>query len=281
MAPSVPTSSPARRTCWYEAPPPQIDLPIPGWIQALVLAGLTTLAILFLDLPLAVWARDNPPQQWAHAAAPGGDVARELMWLEQFGQFVCTTSAILAVALLDKEGGRRRALSIAIGCIVTVLVTHLLKDLIGRSRPFVASPDGSWIWGGPAMGFTHKSPWGAFPSAHTTSACALAYGLSWYYPRARVLFTALALVTANLRVIHTAHYLSDVLAGFGIGILIMRAALLSRITGWLISWGPPWGQRWWLQSCYPSPPSSIPPAAKTPTQRSAPGAVAGTRSTNR
>ncbi len=156
--------------------------------------------------------------------------------LEQWGQWVSSVLVIAAVALIDKAG-RRRALAIAIGCLLTVLVCYLLKDLFGRTRPYVLRNGlhpGEWIWGGPAKGFSQGSEWGSFPSAHTTGAFALSVGLSWFYPRARGLFMGLAVVTATQRILHSFHYLSDVLAALGLSILITRWTLRENFAGRLI-----------------------------------------------
>jgi undecaprenyl-diphosphatase len=239
-------NQPPLPSLWHEPAPRQFDLRVPAWLKLLAFALAAALAVLFVDQPLAVWARAHPIPNLAYGKGGGGDIARELMWFEQFGQGVCSVMVITAVALLDKEAGRRRALAIGIGCLLTLLVTHLLKDTLGRSRPYVAAEDGSWIWGGPAMGFTKKSPWGSFPSAHTTAAFALASGLSWFYPRGRALFMGLALFTAIQRVLHTAHYLSDTIAGLAIGVTVTRSVLAARLPGRLIALGPPAVQQWWL-----------------------------------
>jgi membrane-associated phospholipid phosphatase len=213
------------------------------------MAALTMIAIVWLDRPIALWADAHrqhiPDLAYGAVRAPGGDPGRELMFLEQYGQAVCSVVVIAAVAFLD-EAGRRRALALALGCLLTLALTHLLKDLCGRSRPFVFSDDGSWQFAGPAKGFTAGSKWGSFPSAHTTAAFALSTGLSWCYPRARAFFMTLALMTAALRVLHTAHYLSDTLAGLAIGVFVMRSTLAARLAGRLIALAPPAAQKWWL-----------------------------------
>ncbi|MCL2645393.1 MAG: phosphatase PAP2 family protein [Phycisphaerales bacterium] len=191
------------------------------------------IALLWLDQPVAAWAiRANPIAQDG-AWRLHSDTLRELAMLEQWGQWVCSVLVILAVALLDREG-RRRALAIAIGCLATVLITYLLKDFCGRSRPAVFH-DGSWQWGGPQMGFTTKgSAWGSFPSAHTTGAFALSVGLAWFYPRARILFITLAAITAVQRILHHAHFVSDVLAGIALAIFITRWTLQAKLADRLL-----------------------------------------------
>lgn len=253
--PAAPTAAlppdPPRRGAdlWFEPPARHVDARLPCWLKALLIALLTLLSIRFVDRSLAAWVlQAHPIPDLANAKASGGDPARELMMLEQWGQWVCSVIVIAAVALLDKAG-RRRALAIALGCLCTVLVSYLLKDLIGRSRPYVSEgagwPLGTWVWGGPAMGFHKGSAWQSFPSSHTTGAFALSVGLSWFYPRGRHLFFGLAIITAAQRVLHGAHFLSDTLVGMGIAILMTRWSLQSKLAGRLIALGPPSVQAWW------------------------------------
>jgi membrane-associated phospholipid phosphatase len=254
---TVATAAPGRadalsdpRELWFEPQTPHLGSRVPCWIKVILLALLTLLCIAFVDRLVAAWVlRTHPIPDLANAQASGGDPGRELMLLEQWGQWVCSVVVIAVVAILDKAG-RRRALAIAIGCLCTVLVSYLLKDLIGRSRPYVAEgsgwPPGSWVWGGPAMGFHKGSAWQSFPSSHTTGAFALSLGLAWFYPRGRGLFLGLALITAAQRVLHGAHFVSDTLAGMGIALLMTRWSLRAKLAGRLIVLAPPWAQAWWM-----------------------------------
>jgi undecaprenyl-diphosphatase len=236
---------------WGDPAPAHFDLRAPWWLKSAFFVAATIVALFFLDQPIALFARAHPIPDLTAVASSGAaryrsaDAGRELMFLEQWGQGACSVLAVIAVALLDRAG-RRRALAIAIGCLLTLGVTHLLKDCFGRSRPFVFSADGAWLFEGPAKGFHGGARWTSFPSAHTTAAFALASGLAWFYPRGRALFMALALTTATLRVLHTAHYLSDVLAGLAIGVFVMRLTLGARIAGRLIAAAPPNVRAWWL-----------------------------------
>jgi hypothetical protein len=243
---------------WHEPAPRHFDLIAPWWIKALVVIVATVAAILFVDQRVAAWADAHRIPDLMHTRADGksnGDSGRELMFLEQWGQGTCSVLVVLAVALLDRSGadgkaGMRRALALAIGCLLTVAVTHLLKDLVGRSRPFVVplGGDGHWEWGGPAKEFHLGSSWGSFPSAHTTAAFALSSGLAWFYPRGRALFMGLAAVTATQRVLHTAHYVSDVVAGMGIGVFLMRATLTYKVAGGVLAMMPASVRRHFLAS---------------------------------
>ena len=59
--------------------------------------------------------------------------------LEQFGQWTSSVLVILAVLLVGPQG-RRKALAIGIGCLLTVLACYVLKDLFGRPRPDTLLP---------------------------------------------------------------------------------------------------------------------------------------------
>ena len=230
---------------WHEPAPQHFDLALAWWIKLIVIVAATLAALWWLDLPIARWALSTHPlPDLMNPAAKHNDIARELMFLEQWGQWVCSVVVIAAVAMIDPKG-RRRALAIAIGCFVTVAVCYVLKDVCGRSRPYVHG-DGMWVWGGPTMGFHQGGPWGSFPSAHTTGAFALSVGLSWFYPRARGLFMGLAVITATQRVLHAAHYLSDVIAGMGIAVLLARMTFRAKLAGRVIGWMPTGMRAWFL-----------------------------------
>jgi membrane-associated phospholipid phosphatase len=229
---------------WHEPAPRHFDAAIHWWIKAILIAAAAIAAILWLDRPIAAWVLHTHPIDDKGAWHFKNDIVRELAMLEQWGQWLCSILVITVVALIDRAG-RRRALAIAIGCLFTVLLTYLLKDLFGRCRPPV-NGDGSWTWGGPAHGFTGGSKWGSFPSAHTTGAFALSVGLSWFYPKARALFMTLATITAVERVLHGAHFLSDVLAGLGIAVLVTRWTFQAKLAGRLIALLPPKTQNWYL-----------------------------------
>lgn len=237
---------------WHEPAPRHFDALVPWWAKALLIAAASIAAICFVDSPVAAWTlRTHPFFDLADPAARHGDLAREFMMLEQWGQWVCSLMVIAAVALIDRAGPRR-ALAIAIGCLFIVLLSYLLKDLFGRCRPYVLGA-GHWEWGGPRKGFSGGSRWGSFPSGHSTGAFALSVGLAWFYPRARALFMTLATITVIQRVLHSAHYVSDVIAGMGIAVLVTRWTFQARLAGRLIALLPPALRQWILRDTRPVP----------------------------
>lgn len=75
----------------------------------------------------------------------------------------------------------------------------------------------------------------SFPSAHTTTAFALAVGLSWAFPRGRYMFFLLAILAGLQRVDSQSHWPSDVVAGAGLGILVGAAVCYSRASHWFFA----------------------------------------------
>lgn len=239
---------------WRVEAPAHFDLRVPFWIK-LALVALLTAGAFLIDRPVAAWTIAHSNAFWDIASsdphARKGDVARDLMWLEQFGHPACVVAVVLAVGLLDRAG-RKKALAIGIACLATLVVTHLLKDTLGRSRPntwggIPGLVAGEWVWGGPRVGFGGGAAWTSFPSAHTTAAFGLASALAWFYPRGRALFMGLAVITAGQRIMHHAHFVSDTIAGLGCGVLVARTTLRLNLAGRWIAASPGAVRRWWLQ----------------------------------
>src|SRR4051812_39261805 len=101
LAPATDSPLPA---LWREPAPRHFDSAIRLWIKLALVALITVVAILWIDQPLALFARNHPIPDIGRAAAAGKphtDAGRELMLLEQWGQPTCTVAVLFAVALLD------------------------------------------------------------------------------------------------------------------------------------------------------------------------------------
>ncbi len=96
------------------------------------------------------------------------------------------------------------------------VISHLLKILLGRSRPselFSHHMYGFYFWQ------FHNNMW-SFPSGHTTTISGVTTALSFLLPRLWGIFFAVCLLVAASRVILTAHFVSDVMAGMYLGFII-------------------------------------------------------------
>lgn len=97
-------------------------------------------------------------------------------------------------------------------------VSHLLKVVTNRPRPFLAMPHLHLLISRPTSN--------SFPSSHATTAFAGAAVLSYLWPRWWPAFAAAAALVAYSRLYVGVHYPTDVLAGAAIGALVAGAVIL-------------------------------------------------------
>lgn len=164
----------------------------------------------------------------------GGDLERTLRFLEQFGDVATTIIVALGVLLCGSGSLRARLILWLSGAITTSALVHVLKIAIGRPRPRFHDPD-TFAWFFRTYPVQHQgeevaryswqtwigssSDLASMPSSHTSAAFAMAVGLSVVFPRGRWLWLTLATIVALARVLHGAHYVSDVLVGASVGLL--------------------------------------------------------------
>jgi membrane-associated phospholipid phosphatase len=103
------------------------------------------------------------------------------------------------------------------------LLGDLLKPIFGRARPrlWLADHIYGFTWQGA------RALYWSFPSGHTITIVALAAALARLYPRGIPLYAAAALLVGASRILLEEHYLSDVLAG----------AYLAMVVSWLVYLG--------------------------------------------
>lgn len=202
-----------------------------------LIAGLILLACCF-----ATWPIDGHIHTWAKSISLAGDIRRTLETAQQFGDALTVTLSCILILLLDPHH-RRRVLTIVITILAVAACTYILKMTFGRPRPVLADP--SFMTGplgtyplsssSSPTGFELRSPWlfwlkgtsdlWSFPSSHTSGATALGLSLWWFYPRLKWLVIFLIITVAAARVVLKAHYLSDVLAGAAVALLIAPLVL--------------------------------------------------------
>lgn len=103
------------------------------------------------------------------------------------------------------------------GIIITSLSLQA-KHLFGRARPKLGYDT---VFAGPSLKYAYSS----FPSGHTTFVFMLSNILSSFYPKYRFLFYGFALWVGFERIEDTAHFLSDVIGGAILGLLVGRFVL--------------------------------------------------------
>jgi undecaprenyl-diphosphatase len=167
---------------------PKPDLLLPSNMPSSTLQQLLAYDEL-LSARIADLAEDGLPRATAWLIARTGD---SLFWLAVSGILIWQKS-FLGWTLLITVG-------------VTAALTGIAKGIFRRQRPVE-----KWAIA------TDKY---AFPSGHAARAGAVAVALSFAYPSWTVLWLLWALLVALARVALSRHYLSDVIAGLGFGILV-------------------------------------------------------------
>jgi undecaprenyl-diphosphatase len=119
--------------------------------------------------------------------------------------------------LLSSDPERFRAIEAAGFAVATgIVLFHKLKRMVGRVRPRDIEPH---CW---AHIVTRDKF--SFPSGHSTTAFAVALSLGSFYPEIMPVLLVLAANVAVSRVVIGMHYLSDVVVGSGMGVLLGYAA---------------------------------------------------------
>lgn len=134
---------------------------------------------------------------------------------------------LLGVILLLFKNTRKAGVTVLIAIVFGALFTNiLLKETIARPRPYVTSEEYKLFWLEVNGVLESKN---SFPSGHTTTAAAsmmalfLTYNKKWSW----VLLLVAALMGFT-RIYLVVHYLTDVIAGFLVGVISGALALLVR-----------------------------------------------------
>jgi undecaprenyl-diphosphatase len=211
---------------------------VPAWRrfrwQVAFTAAAIALAMLFLDAPLSGAAAALP--EW---------VVNDAFMVTDFGLsgwiLVPAGVPLVVMALVVPRGldHMSRAVlamvAVRLGFVFIAvglpgLVTTFIKRWIGRVRPSDAGPFSY-------EPFSWRPEYASFPSGHTTTAFAALVAIGALFPRLRPLLWAYAIAIAASRIMVSAHYPSDVIAGaaFGaFGALLVRDWFALRRLGFRV-----------------------------------------------
>jgi len=187
---------------------------------------LVVLGIAIVDVPLARWLK-----QYNETALR--DVFGVITHVGVSTYYLITSFVLFVVfmALARRRAPRlRRAAYQALfvfSAIAAAVPVNLLKIAIGRARPrllFREDLTGFYPFG---LEYDYWS----LPSGHAATIVALTMAFYFLWPRYRYLYLAVAVLVCASRVIITAHYFADVVAGAYVaflGVLLARAIFVGR-----------------------------------------------------
>jgi lipid A 4'-phosphatase len=193
---------------------------VTAWAVAMTL--LVEAAILWVDRPLALFLHQHG--EWRPAAEAIQRLGFGTPYLVAFSVgFIVLRWGGLLPRLQPWADRMREAAIVPAFLLASVagsgLAVDLLKVVFGRARPKLLFAAGTFdfSWLGLAADY-----W-SFPSGHTAAVTALMTALWCLWPRHVLFYIALASVVAASRVVTGAHYLSDVVAGGFVAVLVTRA----------------------------------------------------------
>jgi len=136
---------------------------------------------------------------------------------------VVAPATAIAAGLLAWRGRRLEPIVLGVGLALTVLLVHVAKDDVARPRP-VRSLVGT-------DGFSFPSGHAAYAVAWVAIAVALARGVPRVSERFAIVTGAVvvAIVVGLIRVYLRAHFLSDVLAGWGLAAALFAICALAGL----------------------------------------------------
>jgi membrane-associated phospholipid phosphatase len=191
------------------------------WILAIVLA--TT-----IDRPVAEWVQAHRPldKQTTTGTYRGGN---HPVWSTRLvrlpGNYVFVAAAGIAVVIFHRKQWRA-ALPILLSGPLVGASYVLMKWMIGRRRPVIElAPFTFHPFINGIGGLFHSVSGLAFPSGDATMAFAAATCMAAAIPKWSAAFFAWAVIVAVERVLENAHYVSDVTAGAGLGVLCALAVI--------------------------------------------------------
>jgi membrane-associated phospholipid phosphatase len=111
-------------------------------------------------------------------------------------------------------------------------VLHVIKLVLGRRRPRDDMEMGLYGF----QPFAFNLEYNSFPSGHSLTICCVAVIFTCVWPNWWPLFFTIAFILAGTRALLTAHFLSDVLIGAGLGLLAAREVLLLGFPGYAPGW---------------------------------------------
>jgi undecaprenyl-diphosphatase len=200
--------------------------------RLIVEAVLGTIGVLCFTLLAAAFVRgglvvsfDDDVSRWVADSVPGSVewVARLVTWLGGVVGTVVVTGA--AVIVLWRASRRVDAMFVALAVVGITVLVAVLKAVYQRARPDLGSP----------IALPHSY---SFPSGHAATAVVL-YGVLGILvaERARSSIRAaawlasaalLALAIGTSRVLLNVHFVSDVAAGFAVGLAFLCCCAIVR-----------------------------------------------------
>jgi undecaprenyl-diphosphatase len=183
-----------------------------GKVASIAVLGLLAVAsALWVDVPLARWIEANSTD-FSRSIARVLQVAGESHWVLIY----CVVVALVAWRSWRSVAHKHVAFFASVAA--SGIAANIIKVLVCRPRPPLLFSDGE-VWPH-LLAFKASYLWNSFPSGHATTGLSIAIAGSAAWPRLSWLMWTVGVAIALGRVAYTVHYLSDVIAGGMLGMVI-------------------------------------------------------------
>jgi membrane-associated phospholipid phosphatase len=196
-----------------------------------ILIGLAALAI---DRPLAHFIYDHVSARAHKALDSITHYAKAGHWLAAAILALIAAAVMRRFGMLAEEATQLINYSLAFIASLTMgsAILHVIKLVLGRRRPRDDMEMG--LYGFTPLAF--NLDYNSFPSGHALTICCVAVIFTCVWPMWWPVWFAVAALLAVTRALLTAHFLSDVLIGAGIGLIAAREVLLLGFPGYSPGW---------------------------------------------
>ena len=160
--------------------------------------------------------------------------AKAAHWL--IASLISLAAAQAGLAIWGEQPDFRLASNCSLAFIASLaagsIVLHGLKLIIGRRRPRDDMEMG--LYGFTPLAF--NPDYNSFPSGHALTICCVAVIFTCVWPLWWPVWFSVAALLGVTRALLTAHFLSDVLIGGGIGLITAREVLMLGFPGFAPAW---------------------------------------------
>ena len=187
----------------------------------LFVAGLIAFAA---DRRVARFFHAHKKRSWRRRVRLTTDFAKGAHWLVVAALLYGGMQGAIVLGYETEEIHRISDLSAALllGLGVATALLHTIKLFVGRRRPRDDFQHGFYGF----EFFRFETQHDSFPSGHALTIFCVATVLSAAWPGLALLWFAIAFYLALTRALLTSHFLSDVLIGASIGLIVMRETFL-------------------------------------------------------
>ena len=198
---------------------------------ASIFAGLLALAI---DRQLAHFIYDHVSARAHKALDSITHYAKAAHWLAAAILALIVAACMRKFQVLPEDATLLVNYSLAFIASLTMgsAILHVIKLVLGRRRPRDDMEMG--LYGFTPLAF--NLDYNSFPSGHALTICCVAVIFTCVWPLWWPVWFAIAALLAVTRALLTAHFLSDVLIGAGIGLIAAREVLQLGFPGFSPAW---------------------------------------------